>query len=153
LNIATPEPSGDDRLVAGRSTAFLIVATVVVGGCSLHHAESPQQQFMEAVERGNSAQASQIWLNMSGDDRASFAHSVGFKPQTSPADVMDDLERRQQAAEAEADPENGGNFMGDAQTVEYPGLDTDLNRGSLQNLPNLQTTSGSTSSVAEDDAY
>jgi hypothetical protein len=151
LNLATPEPAGDDRWVAGRSTVFLIIATALAGGCSLHHAESPQQQFMEAVERGNSAQASQIWLNMSGDDRASFAHSVGFKPQTSPADIIDDLARRQQAAAAEA--ENGRGLVGDAQTVEYPGLDTDLKRGSLQNLPNLQTTSGSTSSVAEDDAY
>jgi hypothetical protein len=126
-----------------------MIATVLAGGCSLHRAEPPQQQFMEAVERGNSAQASEIWLNMSADDRANFSHSIGFAPQTSPAEVVDDLERRQQAANTE----NGGDFIDDGQTVEYPGLDTDLKRGSLRNLPNLQTTSGSASSLAADDAH
>jgi hypothetical protein len=89
-----------------------MIATVLAGACSLHHAESPQQQFMEAVERGNTAQASQIWLSMSAADRANFSHGTGFKPQTSPADVVNNRERRQQAAEAPANPETGGGSRG-----------------------------------------
>ena len=135
-------------------TAFLILMSALAGGCSLlHHGESPQQQFMEAVDHGNSAQATQIWLNMSADDRASFSHGIGFKPQTSPGELKDDLARRQQAVAAAANPEGGGDFAGDSQTVEYPGLDSDLHAGSLQNLPNLQATLSSAPAAPAEDAH
>ena len=42
-------------------------------GCFLCHKESPQQKYTEALMRGNSMQASQMWLNMSPEDRMKFA--------------------------------------------------------------------------------
>ncbi len=72
---------------------------------------------------------------MSADDRANFAHGIGFKPDTSTADLKADLVRHQQAMDAAASTRNGGDFTGSEQTVEYPGLDADLHAGSLQNLP------------------
>jgi len=137
--------------VASRSAAILIVVTglAAVSGCSLfHHGESPQQQFLGAVQRGNSAQASQIWLNMSADDRANFSHGIGFKPETSAADLKADLARHQQAAEAAANHEGGGDFTGGSQTLEYPILDSDLHAGSLQNLPNLATVNSAPAAPA-----
>lgn len=77
---------------------------------------------------------------MSPGDRTDFSHGIGFKPETSEADVKAELERRQRTAAAAADPADGGDFAGDAQTVEYPGLDADLHAGSLQNLPKLQAS-------------
>jgi hypothetical protein len=53
-------------------------------GCSLfHHGESPQQQYVEALKRGNAMQASQVWLNMSPDDRMKFGRGEGIKPDES----------------------------------------------------------------------
>jgi len=124
-----------------------------VTGCSLfHHGESPQQQFMGAVQRGNSAQASQLWLKMSADDRANFAHGIGFKPDTSTADLKAELERHQRAMEAAANADSGGDFAGGSQTVEYPGLDADLHAGSLQNLPHLATMNSAPPPASAEDA-
>lgn len=106
---------------------------------------------MAAVQRGNSAQASQLWLNMSADDRANFAHGSGFQPTTSPNDVKDELARRQQAVEAAAKAGGGGDFTGNSQTIENPGLDIDLHAGSLQNLPNLATTNAAPPAPAVDE--
>ncbi len=142
--LARRRTGNDDRGVRYRAQLFISVVAglATFSGCSLlHHSESPQQQFIESVERGNSAQASQIWLKMSADDRANFSHNIGFQPQTSITDLKAELARRAQAAAAAADPESGGAFVGDnEQTVEYPGLDQDLHAGSLQNLPNIQAT-------------
>jgi hypothetical protein len=120
-------------------TLVFLTAGIAIAGCTLlHHRDSPQQQFFAAVQRGNSAQASQIWLHMDADDRANFAHGVGFKPLVPPAELKAELARKQQAAEADAATVDGGDFAG-RQTIEYPGLDTDLHAGSLENLPNLVT--------------
>ena len=42
---------------------------------------------MDAMNRGNGAQASQIWLNMDAKSRADFAHNEGMQPNTSPDEV------------------------------------------------------------------
>jgi len=57
--------------------ALFLAAT---SGCSYFHKESPQQQYTQALMRGNSMQASQIWLNMSPDDRMKFARGEGVTP-------------------------------------------------------------------------
>jgi hypothetical protein len=105
---------------------------------------------MGAVQRGNSAQASQLWLKMSADDRANFAHGIGFKPDTSIADLKAELERHRRAMEAAAHADSGGDFAGSPQTIEYPGLDADLHAGSLQNLPHLATMNALPPASAED---
>jgi redox-sensitive bicupin YhaK (pirin superfamily) len=65
------------------STLLLVIVFSTASGCFLFHKESPQQQYTEALMRGNSMQASQLWLNMSPDDRMKFARGEGFKPDES----------------------------------------------------------------------
>lgn len=65
-------------------TALALCAAVLAGCWSR---PSPQQSFAEALMRGNSMQASQIWLHMSPEDRLKFAHGEGIKPDTSQQDV------------------------------------------------------------------
>ncbi len=50
------------------------------GMFSVHHKKSPQQEYTEALMRGNSMQASQVWLNMSPEDRMKFARGEGLQP-------------------------------------------------------------------------
>ncbi len=111
----------------------------------LHHGDSPQQQFMSALQRGNGPQASQIWLNMNADDRANLAHGKGIKPQTSPDEIKAKLT---QQAEAQANSDNGietGDI--DSQQVELPPIDTNSSAG-LQGLSNLPSTIDSAPSIA-----
>jgi len=56
-----------------------VIVLSTASGCFLFHKKSPQQQYTEALMRGNSMQASQLWLNMSPDDRMKFARGEGFK--------------------------------------------------------------------------
>jgi hypothetical protein len=59
--------------------AIALSVTSAVSGCFLFHRKSPQQEYTEALMRGNSMQASQLWLNMSPDDRMKFARGEGFQ--------------------------------------------------------------------------
>ncbi len=68
---------------------FLIASTIILAGC--WHRETDQQKFMEAMTHGNSAQASQIWLNMDAKSRADFSHSEGMQPTLSPGEVKKQL--------------------------------------------------------------
>jgi hypothetical protein len=62
--------------------AAACVVSLAASGCFLwpwHHDEkSPQQQYAEALMRGNSMQASHLWLTMSPEDRIKFARGQGF---------------------------------------------------------------------------
>jgi hypothetical protein len=49
-------------------------------GCAPNK-QTPQQQFTDALMRGNAAQAGYIWNNMSARERASFSRGEGIKPQ------------------------------------------------------------------------
>jgi hypothetical protein len=49
---------------------------------------SPQQQFLEALKRGDSVHASRVWLRMDADDRANLSHGIGFKPDLTPGDAQ-----------------------------------------------------------------
>src|ERR1700704_3555271 len=64
-------------------SSILLFTFVLSSGCFLFHKKSPQQQYTEALMRGNSMQASQVWLNMSSEDRMKFARGEGFKPDDS----------------------------------------------------------------------
>src|SRR5208337_3042584 len=65
----------------------LSIATgaIALTGCWPFHSnqETQQQKFIEALNRGNGAQASQIWLTMDANSRADFAHSQGMHPNLS----------------------------------------------------------------------
>jgi hypothetical protein len=62
------------------SILLLTIVLCAASGCSLFHKKSPQQEYTEALMRGNAMQASQVWLNMSPEDRIKFARGEGFKP-------------------------------------------------------------------------
>jgi len=92
-------------VVRASGVALVIALAVALGGCSHNQAETPQQQFLEALKRGNSAQASQIWLKMSPDERVKFERGQGLQPATSPKDLQQEVMRRamEEAAGDEAD--------------------------------------------------
>ena len=80
---------------------------VNVAGCALfHRGETPQQQFIEALGRGNSTQASYIWNNMSPQDRAKFERGDGINAKVDPNAVPAQIEDHQveQAGEDEEIP-------------------------------------------------
>jgi hypothetical protein len=131
--------------VSYASHSILILLAALTGCSMLHHGDSPQQQFMGALQRGNGPQASQIWLNMNADDRANLAHGKGLKPQTSPDEIKAKLT---QQAEAQAKSDSGietGEM--DPQQVELPPIDTNSSAG-LQGLSNLPSTIDSSPSFA-----
>ena len=69
----------------------LSIATcaIALAGCWPFHSnqETQQQKFIEALNRGNGAQASQIWLHMDAKSRAEFAHNQGMQPNLSSDEV------------------------------------------------------------------
>jgi hypothetical protein len=129
----------------------ILIALAALTGCAMfHHGDTPQQQFMSALQRGNGPQASQIWLNMNADDRANLAHGKGLKPLTSPDEIKAKLTEQEQA---EADTNNGGIETGDidSQRIELPAIDTNSSAG-LQSLTNLPSTIDSSPSSPANDA-
>ena len=124
------------KLVATAAAALALA----IPACSMLHREkpSPQQQFLEALKRGDSVQASRVWLRMDADDRANLSHGVGFKPDLTPGDVQAAILKH----EKEEDEKAGGTEsrpdeieQGNSETVEIPGLDIDPKAGSLLSLP------------------
>ncbi len=102
-------------------------ACIAAAGCwPWHKTETPQQQFIEALNRGQSAQASQIWLRMSPEDKIKFAHGQGMAPGTSPEDVKK-LVLQHYENQTEGAPGGG------EETVES--LGTNVGGAGLQNLP------------------
>jgi hypothetical protein len=94
------------------SVAGVLIA-VGLAGCGLfHHAETPQQQFTEALERGNSPQASYIWNNMSVEDRARFSRGEGVKPVVDQSAIAAQIEDHQE--------EQAGGDDDPPATVEIP---------------------------------
>ncbi len=72
-----------------RLCAFAFALIGVAAGCSLlHHGQTPQQKFLDALNRGNSAEASQIWLTMTPDDREKFRRGEGLSPAVPPEEAM-----------------------------------------------------------------
>ena len=99
---------------------------------------------MNALNRGNGAEASQVWLTMSAKDRSNLSHNIGFKPHMDKDDIGRALLKHQQeeAAENGDDPDAisaGDNGYGDSQQIEIPGFDGDPTAGGLSNLPLFNT--------------
>lgn len=101
----------------------------MLAGC-WHH-ETDQQKFIEAMNHGNSAQASQIWLNMDAKSRADFSHSQGMQPNISPDELKKDLARHYQDKTGTEDS---------GETVVQPAPSVHL--GGLESLPEWTGPSG-----------
>jgi hypothetical protein len=109
-----------------RSSIVLLAIVLSASGCFFFPKKSPQQQYTEALIRGNSMQASQIWLNMSPDDRMKFARGEGFKrDESTKKDVQQMMTNHYQN-------ETGEGSSGDEQTQEQ--IPTPLG-ASLKDLP------------------
>jgi hypothetical protein len=108
----------------------IAACAIALAGC-WHH-ESQQQQFMEAINHGNGAQASQIWLKMDAKSKADFAHSQGMQPNVS----QDDLKK--QVMQHYMDQQGGGDNGG--ESVEPPTAGVHL--GGLESLPEFVGPSG-----------
>jgi hypothetical protein len=111
------------------------------GGCSLFHHESQQQQFLDALNRGNAAQASQLWLAMKPANRAKLSHSQGLTPSLSPDEIQAQVLRHEEE-KAAAEGDDSETVMGDSdngdvtsEQIEMPGLESDTTGGKLSNLP------------------
>lgn len=95
--------------LTGTAQRLISILAMVAGlsggtGCSLfHHAGTPQQQFTEALERGNSPQASYIWNNMSAEDRARFGRGEGVKPVVDQGAIAAQIEHHQEEEQADGD--------------------------------------------------
>ncbi len=87
---------------------------------------------MEAIERGNAAQASQIWLKMSAEDRNKFARGEGIQPSVTPQQVQSGV------AEHYAGQAEGEDDSAPKQTELTPSTG-----GGLQELPRLLEGYGS----------
>lgn len=76
------------RKIAG--AAALALAAMTLSGCWPfgHRGPSPQQQYFDALKIGNAAQASQIWLNMTPDERTAFERGENIRPSASPQEVQ-----------------------------------------------------------------
>jgi hypothetical protein len=110
-----------------------------VHGCS---SVSPQQQFMNSLNHGNSAEASQQWLNMSAEDRANLSHNVGFKNDVSQDDVGRALIKHQREEVAkDGDDQDTAFDSGDvgSQQMEMPGLEGDPSANGLSALPRINS--------------
>jgi hypothetical protein len=86
-----------------------------IAGCSMFHREPPQQQFFDALSRGHAAEASQVWLKMSVEDRAKFQRGEGITPRTSPGQVEAEVLRHQ------ADDSKPQSAAGGSPAVVQPG--------------------------------
>jgi hypothetical protein len=77
------------------------------GGCS--DSKTPQQRFVEALQRGNAPEASQVWLHMTPQQRADFSHGVGMTPEVSQQSVKNVIIRHEmEQAEQGGEPLGGG---------------------------------------------
>jgi hypothetical protein len=89
---------------------------------------------MEALNRGNGAQANQIWLHMDADSRAGFAHSEGMQP-VQGAVSSDEIKKR--IAQHYADKMGAGE---DDANVEDAA--PHVGSGGLESLPEYTGPSG-----------
>jgi hypothetical protein len=109
---------------------FLIAASaIILAGC--WHRETDQQKFMEAMNHGNSAQASQIWLNMDAKSRADFSHSQGMQPTLSPDQLKKQVSQHNMDKTGDTDSD---------ETIEQPTPNVHL--GGLESLPEYTAPSG-----------
>jgi redox-sensitive bicupin YhaK (pirin superfamily) len=93
------------------SILLLAIVLSATSGCSLFHKKSPQQEYSEALMRGNAMQASQVWLNMSPEDRMKFARGEGFAPDESTHKDVQQMMMNRYANEAGEGSSGGGQMQ------------------------------------------
>jgi hypothetical protein len=68
----------------------LSMMVIGLGGCWPfgHDKPPPQQQYFNALKLGNAAQASQLWLHMTPEQRLEFERGQNIRPSVSPKEVQ-----------------------------------------------------------------
>ncbi len=85
--------SGRRRAIRGFIAAAQLVAfAIALSGCWPFNRTPPQQEYFNALKIGNSAQASQLWLQMTPDQRAKFGRGEGIRPSVSHDDVQQTID-------------------------------------------------------------
>jgi hypothetical protein len=88
----------------------------------------PQQSYFNALKMGNSAEASQIWLQMTPDQRAQFERGEGVRPSVSHSDVQQAIDQHYEQGD-------------DGNTSNHTQMTPDLG-GELQDLPSYLNAGG-----------
>lgn len=115
------------RVKTKRAIALSVTAcAIALAGCS---GETQQQKFAEAMNHGNAAQASQIWLHMDTQSREDFAHDKGMSPNMSPDEI------KKQVTQHYADKMAGDDGENEGETVESPVQAPSVHLGGLESLP------------------
>jgi hypothetical protein len=70
------------------AVAPLLACAIALSGCWPFNRTPPQQEYFNALKIGNSAQASQLWLQMTPDQRAKFERGEDIRPSVSNKDVQ-----------------------------------------------------------------
>jgi len=110
-------------------TVALAVCALAISGCWPFNRTTPQQKYFNALKAGNSAEASQLWLQMSPDQRAEFERGEGIQPNAVHNDVQQAID------EHYIEQEDDGAAPKQVRLVPNAGL---------QNLPSYLKTNGAT---------
>ncbi len=118
-----------------RKIAIAIAVAIFAAGCwPWHHGKSPQQQYAEALMHGNAMAASQIWLNMSPEDRVKFTRGEGISPDPAEAENA----KRQILQHYQSEMEEGEGTAASAPMEQN--IPTPLGQA-LQSLPEVSGSS------------
>lgn len=102
----------------------LLIGTALSGCWPFHRGPTPQQQFAEALGRGDTVRANRLWLEMSPEDRLKFSRGEGVRPAMSPEQLRQEVRKHLRASQA---------MPGQAQ----PPVESGMLHGGLRDLPSL----------------
>jgi hypothetical protein len=129
---------GFQDLLGAKIARAAVLCAVAIGLCGCwpwhHSGPTPQEQYLHALSSGQSAQASQIWLNMSPQDRIRWDTSQGLKPSASPQEIQSQVMKHyQEQMNGQAGAQTGDH----EESIENAA--PDLGGGGLGTLPKLAT--------------
>jgi hypothetical protein len=99
-----------------------LAAATTLGACSQQ--TSPQQQFVEALNRGQGAQAAQIYQSMSSEDRNRLRRGDGLQVKVSDSQVQSAIHMHAASGDEGGASENlPSNGLGDALRALSTGVE------------------------------
>src|SRR5207249_12202120 len=82
--------------------------------------ETPQQQYLEALSRGNGPEASQIWLNMTPEQKQAFRNGQGMHPMQSKEEIEQQVLRKAQEQGEDEESETPSVSDGGGSLLDLP---------------------------------
>src|SRR6266851_7636466 len=105
-----------------RSTATALFSVFVLSmlvSCS--NRTTPQQRYYDALMRGNSANASQIWLQMTPEDRVKFQMGRGLDRQPRQQEVANQIHQHERRQQESSDKDESSASSNPLQPLESQG--------------------------------